>query len=372
MTAPLAGVKVLDLTRVLSGPYATMTLADLGADVVKIEPPTGDDTRAFGPPYSGGVSTYFMSVNRGKRSMVLDLKDPAQRETLLKLAQVADVVIENFRPGVMERLGLGYERLKAVNPRLVYCAISGFGQTSDEPGYDLVIQGWSGIPSLTGPGDAPWKCGASIADLVAGLNAGQGVLAALFRRERTGEGAFVDVSMLDGQLSLLTYHAGAYFNAGGRPKAMGNDHPSIHPFRTYRAQDGFFNLAVGNDALFRALCRVLNVPWDQDERFATNAARVSHRRQLDALLEPRMAQSTVSYWLNAFEAASVPCGPMADIAQALGRAAPIVTAHPSGDGELKSLPPGFSFDGQRLGAARPPPGLGEHAHEIVMDWLKQV
>ena len=218
---PLEGIRVVDFGRVLSAPYGTMQLADLGADVVKIEHPQyGDDTRSFGPPFVRDVSTYFVSINRGKRSIALDLKDSDNVNIVKQLIAVADVVVENFRPGVMKKLGLDYETLSTEYPQLVYCSLSGFGQEHpDKPGYDLMMQGLSGIPSITGPVDgAPFKCGASIADLIAGHNVTQGILAALFRRERTGKGGYVDVSMMDGMLSLLTYHASAYVNGGQEPQ----------------------------------------------------------------------------------------------------------------------------------------------------------
>lgn len=370
MAGPLQGVKVLDLTRVLSGPYASMVLADLGADVVKIERPgRGDDTRSFGPPFADGVSTYFLSVNRGKRSVVLDLKHDEDKDLLRRLAAEADVLLENFRPGVMERLGLGYDTLSAANPGLVYCAISGFGRERPGPGYDLMVQGMSGIPSLTGAGDAPWKCGASIADLVAGLNAAQGVLAALFQRSRTGRGDLVDVSMLDGQVSLLTYHASAWLNAGQQPKARGNAHPSIHPFQSYRTADGWLNLAVGNDALFVSLCGVLGVSWHTDPRFATNASRVEHRPELDELLAPAMTERSTEAWLAALGAAGVPCGSMRTVAEALDDVELVEHAHPQGSGMVRSLRLPYAVGDAPRAADRRAPRLGEHNAEVVADWL---
>jgi crotonobetainyl-CoA:carnitine CoA-transferase CaiB-like acyl-CoA transferase len=369
--APLAGVKVLDLTRVLSGPFASMMLADLGADVLKVERPgRGDDTRAFGPPFAGGVSTYFLSINRGKRSLVLDLKDPADRETCLALARRADVLLENFRPGVLDRLGLGWEVLREENPRLIYCAISGFGRARPGAGYDLMIQGLSGIPYLTGDGQTPWKCGTSVADLVTGMNAAQGVLAALFRRERTGAGGLVDVSMIDSQRALLSYHASAWLNAGIEPAPRGNAHPSIHPYQAYRAADGWINLAIANDDLFRRFCELAGVAWHTDERFATNPSRVAHRAALDALLEPVIAGQAIAWWSRELAAAGVPCGPMNTVPQALADLEPVVHDHPEDPGaSVRSLPPGYTLSGAPRAADRRAPRLGEHSAQALADWL---
>jgi len=368
---PLSGVRVLDLTRVLSGPYATMILADLGADVVKIERPgRGDDTRAFGPPFTEGVSTYFLSINRGKRSCTLDLKDPGDRERLVALAESADVLVENFRPGVMERLGLGFDALGARNPRLVWCSISGFGSDRPGPGYDLMVQGMSGIPSITGDGAAPVKCGASVADLVAGMNAVQGVLAALYQRERTGRGGFVDVSMLDGVLGLLTYHASAWLNAGRAPRALGNAHPSIHPFRTYQVDGGWLNLAVGNDALFESFCGVIERPLHHEPRFAKNADRVEHRAALDAILEPLMRTRSAAAWSEALGAAGVPCGPMSTVPEALERGRLVTHEHPAGGPPVRTCALPFAVSGAPRAAARRAPGLGEHTDEVLSEWLR--
>ena len=312
MTAPLEGIRVLDFSRVLAGPYASMTLADMGADVVKVEHPVrGAAPRSFGPPFDDGVSTYYLSINRGKRSIGLDLKDPADKARALALAAKADVVLENFRPGVMDRLGLGPEALRAAHPGLVYCSISGFGRDVSRAGYDLVLQGMGGIPSLTGDVDGEAaKCGASIADLVSGQNAVQGILAALIRRQRTGAGALVDIPMIDGQVALLTYHASSLLNGGVVPTRLGNPHPSIHPYGAYRADGGSLNIAVGNDALFVRFCQAVGHPgWASDERFATNAARVAHREVLDPMLEDALRGRTAEEWCDRLEQAGVP-GPV--------------------------------------------------------------
>lgn len=378
MTRPLEGIRVLDFSRVLSGPYCTMSLADLGADVIKVEhPAVGDDTRSFGPPFVEGESTYFLSINRGKRSLTLNLKNTEDRATALKLAEKADVVVENFRPGVMDRLELGYEAMRACNARVIYCSISGFGrQGGSRPGYDLMIQGLSGIPSLTGSEDsAPSKCGASIADLVAGMNAVQGILAALLRRERSGEGAFVDVSMLDGQLSLLTYHASAWLNAGEEPKRRGNAHPSIHPFRTFECVDGYINLAVGNDTLWRRFLDLLGdigVPAYaalSSERFAANPDRVALRGEVNQLLEPVFLGRTTSDWLELLQGARIPAGPMSNIAEALESADLVTHSHPTSGAPIRTVSLPYRIDALPRAAERRAPQLGEHQDEVLADWL---
>ncbi len=371
MMQPLKGIRVLDFSRVLAGPYATMCLADLGADVVKIERPDGgDDTRAFGPPFVDGVSTYFLSVNRGKRSVVLDLKVEADRDRAHELASVADVVIENFRPGVMERLGFGPDVLQARNPRLVYCSISGFGRDVPRAGYDLVLQGMGGIPSLTGdPEGQPAKCGASVADLVTGLNAVQGILAALLRRERNGVGGIVDVPMIDGQVSLLTYHASALLNAGVTPQRLGNHHPSIHPYGTYRTQDGHLNLAIGNDGLWRRFCEAIDRSgWISDPRFETNAARVANRESLDPEIEAVLAGDTVQGWSAFLSEHGIPAGPINSVAEALEMVDVVTHEHPGGKGTVRSAPLPYRLDETPRAAARRPPNLGEHTDEVLAEW----
>jgi crotonobetainyl-CoA:carnitine CoA-transferase CaiB-like acyl-CoA transferase len=366
---PLAGVRVLDFSRVLSGPFATMCLADLGADVVKVElPHEGDDTRRFGPPFHHGVSTYFLAVNRGKRSIALDLKSERDRATARALARVADVAIENFRPGVMARLGLDAATLRGDNPRLVYCSISGFGQADDRGGYDLVIQGMSGIPALTGePAGGPTKDGASMADLVAGHNAVQAILAALYRRERTGEGAFVDLAMLPAMAALLVYHATGWLNGGTPPRRWGNQHPSIHPYGTYEAADGWFNLAVGNDAQWRRLERVL--AQAPDPRFARNVDRVANRQALDALLVPALKQRPIAAWGAILEDEGVPWGPILTPEQALERVPLVTHEHPTGGTPVRTTPLPYSIDGAPTATDRRAPNVGEHGDEIVRDWL---
>lgn len=372
MSEPLKGIRVLDFSRVLAGPFATMHLADLGADVVKVERPgSGDDTRSFGPPFSNGVSTYFMAVNRGKRSIALDLKSPSDRSIAMQLAAKADVVIENFRPGVMDRLGLGHEALKAVNPALIYCSISGFGRKVSRAGYDLVIQGMGGIPSITGdPDGGPAKCGASIADLVTGLYATQGILAALQRRHRTGEGAMVDVPMLDGQVALLTYHAGGLLNADVPPRRLGNHHPSIHPYGTYEASDGHMTIAVGNDALFGKFSAALGHPeWAEDVRFETNASRVAHREELEPLIQTILTSKTVQQWCELLLEAGVPAGPINTVGEALELVDLVEHPHPCGEGTVKSAPLPYRIDAAPRASSLPPPELGAHSAAVLADWL---
>lgn len=379
---PLEGIVVLDLSRVLSGPYCTMYLADMGARVIKVERPgAGDDTRRFGPPFHNGQSTYYLSINRGKESLALDLKSEEGRAIAQDLARRSDVVVQNFRPGVADRLGLGWETLHADNPRLVYASISGFGieglpEYSKLPGYDVVIQGIGGIPSLTGPADgAPHKVGTSIADMVAGMYALHGILLALYSRERTGEGRHVDVSMLDGQVSLLTYHSTMWWLAGQAPPRLGNAHPNISPYETYSASDGHFNLAVANDAHFRLFCGVIGRPALADEpRFATNAARVEHRQALQAVVGPLFAEQPVAHWLDALTAAGLVCGPINDVPTALdhpqlaARDMVVDLEHPE-YGPVRVLGSPWKISGAEIGPTSAPPTLGEHSATVLADLL---
>ena len=378
---PLDDLTVLDLSRILSGPFCSMLLGDLGARVLKLEHPDGgDDTRAFGPPFiearGGGPreSTYFLSVNRNKESIAIDLKNDEGRALVQKLAAKSDVFLENFRPGALDRLGLDYASLAKLNPRLVYASISGFGHAGDpswsrRPGYDVVIQGMGGLQSITGAADGPpYKVGTSIADMVAGLYALIGILTALHARQRTGRGQHVDVSMLDGQISLLTYHAGAHLNAGTRPGRKGNAHPSIAPYETFAAKDGWVNLAVGNDALWRAFATAAGEPLASrvsDPKFATNAERVGHREELLAIMNPLFASRTVDEWLALCDAAGVPAGPILGVDQALAH--PQVAARgmvqtlrhaTAGDVRLTGVP--FHLSDTPGEVRTPPPRLGEH------------
>src|SRR5438876_2588168 len=292
---PLEGLTVLDLTRVLSGPYCTMLLADMGARVIKIEQPgKGDDTRGWGPPFVEGESAYFLSINRNKESVTLDFKRPEGRAILNRLIATSDVLVENFRPGTLAKLGLDYQTLAASHPRLVYASISGFGHTgprSGEAGYDAVMQGEGGLMSITGAADGPpFRLGVAIADIVSGMFAAQGVALALFARERTGRGQAVDVAMLDSVAALLVYQASIYFATGSAPSRMGNRHPTIVPYETFAASDGDFVIAVGNDDQWRRFCTVTG--FQDDGRFQTNAARVTRYAQLRPLLDAHLRMRT--------------------------------------------------------------------------------
>jgi formyl-CoA transferase len=320
---PLSGLTVLDLTRVLSGPYCTMLLGDMGARVIKVEQPgRGDDTRAWGPPFVGSESAYFLGTNRNKESLTLDFKASDGRAILERLVARADVLVENFRPGALARLGLDYDSLARSHPRLIYCSISGFGQDgprSSQPGYDAVIQAEGGLMSVTGdPAGPPFRVGVAIADLVAGLLAAQGITLALLARERTGRGQHVDISMLDGVVSLLSYHASIYLTTGATSGRVGNRHATIAPYETFPARDGEFFLAVGNDDQFIRFCRVAGLQeLVQDERFATNPARVEHADDLRGRLGPVLAGRTRQEWIETLTAAGVPCGAVRSVSEAL-------------------------------------------------------
>ncbi len=315
----LSGIRVVDLSRILAGPYCTMLLADYGAEVIKIEQPgQGDGTRQWGPPWLAGESAYFLSINRNKKSLTLNLKSDEGKGILKKLCQDADVLIENFKPGTMERMGLGYETLLRDNPGLIYCAISGYGQTGpyrDRPGYDFMIQAQGGIMSVTGPADGePHKVGVAIVDITAGLFASNAILAALHYRERSGQGQFIDVALLDTQVAWLANVAHNYFASGSQPKRYGNGHPNIVPYQSFRAADGYVALAVGSDGQYRAFCEAVGRPdlWE-DERFQRNAGRVEHREILVPMLQELFAGRTAGAWIDLLLAAGIPVGPINDI-----------------------------------------------------------
>lgn len=321
----LDGVVVADFSRVLAGPYATMLLADLGAEVVKVERPgAGDDTRAWGPPWRGEQSTYFSSVNRNKESVVIDLADDAGRQQAFDLAARADVLVENFKPGTFDRLGLGYQALRAANPRLVYCSVTGFGTTggADLPGYDLLVQAVGGLMSITGTSsDEPVKVGVALVDVITGLHAGVGILAALHERVTSGLGQRVEVNLLSSLLSGLVNQSAGYVGAGFVPHPMGNRHPSIAPYESYPTADTPMVIAVGNDRQFRACAEVLGAPeLASDPRFATNPARVQHRDELFTLMCARLATAGAGHWFGALSAVGVPAGPINDIAGAFALA----------------------------------------------------
>jgi crotonobetainyl-CoA:carnitine CoA-transferase CaiB-like acyl-CoA transferase len=320
---PLDDLFVVDLSRILSGPICTMMLADMGARVIKIEPPPhGDDSRLWGPPFVGGISSYFHSINRNKKSLGLNLKTQAGREVLWQLLDRADVIVENFKPGVLAKLGFGYDAVSARYPRLIYCSISGFGQTgpySSRPGYDLIAQGESGLMDLTGyPGEPPAKIGVSIADIVSGMYAFQGILLALLARQRTNKGQWVDVSLLDSAVSTLAFQALIYLTTGRSPERIGTRHPSITPYECFRVRDGFVNIGVTNQKQWTNFCSVLGVPGlAADPRFETMAQRLSHNKELKQILVPALSGMTRREVLDKLAAVEIPAGPINSVAEIL-------------------------------------------------------
>jgi crotonobetainyl-CoA:carnitine CoA-transferase CaiB-like acyl-CoA transferase len=370
---PLAGVRVVDLSRVLAGPYATMTLADLGADVVKVEHPAGgDETRTWGPPFVGGESAYFLSVNRGKRSVALDLKDPEGRELALELCARADVVIENFRPGGAARLGLDYEAVRKRRPDVVYCTISGFGlrEPRDRAGYDFTVQAESGLMAITGePDGEPMKVGVAIVDVLAGLNAATAILAALRRRDLAGEGDRVEVSLLDSAFAALVNVGANALLSGEEPQRYGNAHPSIVPYQPFRAADGWIVIAAANDGLYARLCEAIERPdLAGDERYATNEARVLNREPLIAALQAVFAGRSSDDWERLLLAAGVPAGKIRGVGEALsaGQARTRRMDHPKA-GAVELVGPPFELEGATLGASTPPPLLGQHTAEVLRE-----
>lgn len=375
MTEPLVGLRVIDLSRHLAGPFAAMTLGDFGADVIKVEAPgRGDDTRGF-PPYWNEVSCYYLSTNRNKRSITLNLSTPAGQEVLRRLVADADILIENFRPGTLERWGLGYADLRQLNPRLIYCAISAVGSDGpdrDRAGVDLLMQAYGGLMSLTGEENRPpVRVGTSVADLTAGANAVQGILLALYVRERTGAGQRVESSLLEGQVSWLTYHAVSYFASGEVPPRLGSGHASVAPYGAYPTHDGFLIVAVATDALWRRFCGVLGrEELIDDPRFARNAQRCANRDELNATLEPLLAAKSSAEWAALMDAAGVPCSPVNTIDTVLGlpqmQHRQMVVDVPRDDLPDLKLP-GIAI---KLGSTpgtirRPPPKLGEHTTEVL-------
>ncbi len=373
---PLDGIRVVDLTRVLSGPYCTMQLGDLGAEVIKVERPgEGDDTRAFAPPFQGDQAAYFLSVNRNKKSITLDMKSERGKEVLWRLIEVSDVVVENFRPGAMDRLGLGYEAVKARRPAMVYCSISGFGDTGiqkDRPGYDVIVQGEAGIMDITGPRDgAPYKVGVAVADLVSGLNASQGILAALYTRQSTGLGQHVRISMYEAVAALLTFNASIYYATGDSPRRRGNEHPTIVPYETFEAADGWINLGVANDDLWQRFCAAAErQDLKTDARFARASDRVRNREVLVPLVKTIIKQRSRDEWLKRLDKAGVPSGAIrtvgevceSEVLEARGMVAEM--QHPSA-GLVKGIKSAMHLSHTPLDAYAPPPRLGEHTREIL-------
>ena len=372
---PLSGLRVLDLTRVLAGPFCSMILGDMGAEVIKIEEPgKGDDTRSW-PPFLGGEATYFLSVNRNKQSLTLNLKAPEGRELLKRLVKKSDVVLENFRTGTMERLGLGYVTLKKVNPRLVYCAISGFGESGPEAaraGYDLIVQAESGLMDITGFEDGPpVKVGTSIADLVAGMSAAHGITLALLARTRTKKGQKVEISMLDAMAALLTYQAGIYFGTGAKPSRRGNKHPSIVPYEVFKAADAYLTLGVANTSLWERCCAALERPdLMKDPRFAREADRVTNRETLVPLLNDVLGRRTADDWLKRFEAVGVPAGRIRTVAEVCesahlkARGMIVTLPHPKA-GNLRVLGVPVRLHATPGKASTAPPLLGQHTERVL-------
>ena len=377
---PLQGVRVIDMTRVLAGPFCTMSLGDMGAEVIKVEEPgKGDDTRGW-PPFVHGEATYFLSVNRNKKSLTLDLKAPDGQEILRRLLASADVVVENFRPGTMERLGFGYETLERANPRLIYCSISGFGESGPEahrPGYDLIVQGESGVMDITGfPDGPPVKVGNSIGDLVAGMAAAQGITLALLSRSQTGKGQKVEIGMLDVMASLLTYQAGLYWNAGGRPARRGNEHPSIVPYEVFKAQDVYITLGVANNSLWDRTCKALDRPdLIKDPRFDTEANRVTNRKVLVPLLNEILSARPADEWLARLDKAGVPAGRIKSVAEVCesahlrARGMMVSLAHPKA-GSIRVMGVPVRLHDTPGGAQAAPPLLGQHTDEVLTKLLR--
>ncbi|HWE17211.1 MAG TPA: CoA transferase [Hyphomicrobiaceae bacterium] len=373
---PLEGLRVVDLTRVLSGPYCTMQLGDLGAEVIKVEQPgKGDDTRAFAPPYQGDQAAYFLSVNRNKKSITLDMKSEAGKEVLWRLIDKSDILVENFRPGAMDRLGFGYAAVRERRPALVYASISGFGNSGpqkDRPGYDVIVQGEAGIMDITGPKDGtPYKVGAAIGDLVSGLYAVQGILAALLTAKSTGAGQHVSISMYEAVASLLTFNASIYFATGDAPRRRGNEHPTIVPYETFEAADGWINLGVANDDLWRRFCEAAEATdLAADERYAKAADRVRNRGELVPLVRSIVRQRTRDDWMARLEAAGVPSGAIrtvgevcdSDLLKARGMIAEM--EHPSA-GMVKTVKNAVQLSDTPLNAYVAPPQLGTHTRAVL-------
>ncbi len=377
---PLSGIRVLDLTRVLAGPFCSMILADMGAEVIKIEEPgKGDDTRSW-PPFVGGEATYFMSVNRNKKSVTLNLKAPAARKIFTDLVKMSDVVLENFRPGTMDKLGLGYAALAKLNRKLVYCAVSGFGESGPDAGragYDLVVQAESGVMDITGFADGPpVKVGTSIADLVAGMSAAHGVTLALLARTKTRRGQKVELGMLDAMASLLTYQAGIYWGTGQKPGRRGNAHPSIVPYEVFKAADAYLTLGVANNSLWERCCTAMERPdLVKDPRFATDAARVENRATLVPLFNEILGARSAEEWTKRFEANGVPAGRIRTVPEVCesdhlkARGMIQTLAHPKA-GPITVFGVPIKLHGTPGQVKSPPPTLGQHTDQVLKSLLR--
>ncbi len=376
--APLDDLLVIDLTRALAGPYCTLMLGDLGARVIKVETPEGgDDTRGWGPPFLNGESSYFLGINRNKESVTLNLKHPRGQEVLRRLIDRADALVENFRPGVMDRFGFGYDAVHAMNPRLIYASVSGFGQDGpyrERVAYDLILQGMGGLMGITGEeGGSPVKIGVAVTDIAAGMFAAYAILAALRARDRTGEGQRVDVSMLDSQVAWMTYQAGYYFATGENPKRLGSAHPSLVPYQAFRTLDGYVNVAVGSEAIWSRFVVAIGAPHlAEDPRFRTNADRVAHRDVLIPILDTIFAGRPTADWVAVLEQAGVPAGPiylLSDLfsdPQVHHRRMLVEIDHPRA-GRIKQtgVPVKLSATPGRL--TSPPPLLGQHTEAVLRE-----
>jgi crotonobetainyl-CoA:carnitine CoA-transferase CaiB-like acyl-CoA transferase len=374
----LQGLRVIDLTRVLAGPFCTMMLGDMGAEVIKIEEPgQGDETRGWAP-FIDGWSTYFLGVNRNKKSVVLDLKDPQDADALRRLIAKADVLVENFKPGSLANLGFSYSDVSRLNPRIVYCSISGYGQTGPRAGlsgYDVIIQGESGLMDVTGqPDGPPTRVGIAITDYFAGLYAIQGILLALIERQQTGHGQYVDIALFDSLLSALSLPVGIHFATGQSPQRMGNDHPSIAPYETLRARNGFIIVAAGNPRLWTQLCIAIGAEHLVDDpRFENNTERLRHRTELKRELETRFQQFTLDELIKRLQAHNVPCGQVRSIADALAdpqvaaREMVIAIEHPD-LGTINNLGNPVKLSASPAEVRLPPPRLGEHTDEVLKEF----
>jgi formyl-CoA transferase len=379
MARALDGIRIIDFSKALAGPYCTMLLADMGAEVIKVEMPgSGDDSRGWGPPFIDGESAYFLSINRNKKSITLNLKDPKAKEIALKIIEKADIVLESNRPGVMTKLGLDYETVKKINPGIIYCSISGFGQTgpySKRPGFDQVIQGYGGIMGLTGEkGGGPLKVGIAVTDIATGMFAATGILTALYHRERTGQGQHVDASMLDGQVSWLTYQAGRYLASGNVPQRIGSAHPLIVPYQDFEASDGFINIAAGNDNLWKKFCAVTDLSDIADDpKFATNPKRVENRDEVVAIVSKKINTKTMQEWLDILNDAGVPCGPIYTVdqifkdPQVLAREMLVEIDHPK-CGKIQVTGSPIKLSETPAEITTHPPMLGEHNSSILQEF----
>jgi len=373
---PLQGIRVLDLSRVLAGPYCTMVLGDLGADVIKVESPDGDETRAWGPPFAEGESAYYLCVNRNKRSIVVDFKTAEGRDIISRLIKQSDILVENFRPGSLARFSLDFESASALNPNLIYCSITGFGGTGplrDKPGYDFMIQALGGLMSITGePDGEPMKVGVAVADLFAGQNAVIAILAALQARTQTGKGQHLDISLFDSQLSMLANVASNYLVSGNLPKRYGNAHANIVPYQSFQASDSWFVIAVGNDKQFAKMCEVIGKrELVSDVRFATNSARVQNRDELIPILKPVFLTKTVNEWLSLI-GDEFPCGAINTLEQAFSMPqveAREILVHMKHKeiGDLRLVGSPLKFSDTPVEYKLPPPRLGEHTEDVLKE-----